>query len=160
MLPNQKRHTDRPNWRNFCHFWHLPPAISTSRRLAPQFQFIVIPDHTSEYRSNGHGTTMMGADLSFMQSSSLMARQIPGRAAARPGAKKTIVGSGEEQRGIESGIGDVVALAVWQASPGASSSSVHTANGNSAGSHRRTAEAPQATGNLPAPSQRCSLHCA
>ena len=31
------------------------------------------------------------------------------------GAKKTIVGSGEEQRGTESGIGDVVALGVWQA---------------------------------------------
>jgi hypothetical protein len=30
-------------------------------------------------------------------------------------AKKTIVGSGEEQRGTESGIGDVVALGVWQA---------------------------------------------
>ena len=30
-------------------------------------------------------------------------------------AKKTIVGSGEEERGAESGIGDVVALGVWQA---------------------------------------------
>ena len=30
-------------------------------------------------------------------------------------AKKTIVGSGEEERGTESGIGDVVALGVWQA---------------------------------------------
>lgn len=29
-------------------------------------------------------------------------------------AKKTIVGSGEEKRGTESGIGDVVALGVWQ----------------------------------------------
>ena len=30
-------------------------------------------------------------------------------------AKKTIVGSGEEERGTESGIGDVVALGVWEA---------------------------------------------
>jgi hypothetical protein len=30
-------------------------------------------------------------------------------------AKKTIVGSGEEQRGTESGVGDVVGLGVWQA---------------------------------------------
>jgi hypothetical protein len=30
-------------------------------------------------------------------------------------AKKTIVGSGEKQRGTEAGIGDVVALGVWQA---------------------------------------------
>ena len=29
--------------------------------------------------------------------------------------KKTIVGSGEEQRGAESGIGDMVALGVWEA---------------------------------------------
>ena len=39
----------------------------------------------------------------------------PGRAAARPGRRKTIVGSGEEERSTEAGIGDVVALGVWQA---------------------------------------------
>ena len=31
------------------------------------------------------------------------------------GAQKAIVGSGEEERGTKAGIGDVVALGVWQA---------------------------------------------